>query len=335
MIKNLEITHFKGIKNLKLDNLSRINIFVGKPNTCKSTILEAICLYFAQNQFDLRDILDVRAMSFESDCFLSLFHNYNASKNIVINADNNALSITIDNNYIMIAGNKTYPSDDESLPNRITLDYHNREMTFTRNIAKYDQVQFEFLMGNKGSSIDYKSSCVQLISQNNVLDKTLKNLTQILESKKKFNELKEVCKKFSLNIESLELVKNKIIIRKKHIDKAINFKLSGHGFQKYIAIQSCILSGKKYICIDEIENGLHFESIKMVLQNLIDCDKNIQFFITTHNEEILNNLTKINLNKNEVSLFNIFENKNGDIESVRFSQDELLQNLSVENELRG
>ena len=41
MIKSLEVKNFKSIKHLKL-NCKRVNIFIGKPNTGKSNILESI-----------------------------------------------------------------------------------------------------------------------------------------------------------------------------------------------------------------------------------------------------------------------------------------------------
>lgn len=41
MIKKLSIKNFKSIKDLEID-CSRINIFIGEPNTGKSNILEAL-----------------------------------------------------------------------------------------------------------------------------------------------------------------------------------------------------------------------------------------------------------------------------------------------------
>jgi AAA15 family ATPase/GTPase len=44
MIKNLDIKNFKSIKHLELD-CKRVNVFIGKPNTGKSNILESIGLF--------------------------------------------------------------------------------------------------------------------------------------------------------------------------------------------------------------------------------------------------------------------------------------------------
>ncbi len=45
MIGNLEIENFKSIKHLKIDGLKKINLLIGKPNTGKSNIIEALSVF--------------------------------------------------------------------------------------------------------------------------------------------------------------------------------------------------------------------------------------------------------------------------------------------------
>ncbi|HHP5509610.1 TPA: hypothetical protein ACSCZI_001640, partial [Campylobacter jejuni] len=61
-----------------------------------------------------------------------------------------------------------------------------------------------------------------------------------------------------------------------------------------------------------------------------------QFFITTHNLELLQKLSEILYReKNEkVSVFNIYENKNKQIKSVKLTQEELISNIENNNEIR-
>jgi hypothetical protein len=61
MIKNVEISNFRGIKECKIADLSLINIFIGRNNSGKSTVLDAI--YWACKEMKgaaLRDILTRR-----------------------------------------------------------------------------------------------------------------------------------------------------------------------------------------------------------------------------------------------------------------------------------
>ncbi|MDR1054035.1 MAG: ATP-binding protein, partial [Planctomycetaceae bacterium] len=44
-LDSLEIKNFRCLKDFKIPSLKRINLFTGKNNTGKSTILEAIAIY--------------------------------------------------------------------------------------------------------------------------------------------------------------------------------------------------------------------------------------------------------------------------------------------------
>ena len=44
MLRSLEILNFKGIKQGKIDDLAQVNILVGRNNSGKSTILDALIL---------------------------------------------------------------------------------------------------------------------------------------------------------------------------------------------------------------------------------------------------------------------------------------------------
>ncbi len=44
-IKQIDIENFKSIRKVRIDNLHRINLFIGKPNVGKSNIIEALSLF--------------------------------------------------------------------------------------------------------------------------------------------------------------------------------------------------------------------------------------------------------------------------------------------------
>lgn len=46
MIRSCEIENFKSLKHLYLSDLKRINLFGGKNNAGKTTLLEALFLFF-------------------------------------------------------------------------------------------------------------------------------------------------------------------------------------------------------------------------------------------------------------------------------------------------
>ncbi|MGI0011059.1 MAG: AAA family ATPase [Nitrosopumilaceae archaeon] len=80
MIKTLEIKNFKSIKHLKLD-CKRVNVFIGKPNTGKSNLLESVGIFsLPYVREKLNDIVRFENMT-------NLFHDQDLSQNIEITTD--------------------------------------------------------------------------------------------------------------------------------------------------------------------------------------------------------------------------------------------------------
>ena len=63
MINKIEINKFKGIEKIEIDNLNKINIFIGANNSKKITILEAISLFNINDVKNLRRILSKRKLN--------------------------------------------------------------------------------------------------------------------------------------------------------------------------------------------------------------------------------------------------------------------------------
>jgi len=76
--KNIEIKNFRGIDHLKVDDFSRVNVFLGQNNSGKSTVLEAIHMLAGMSNPEMPQNLNrIRAKNFYatfSDVSY-LFHN--------------------------------------------------------------------------------------------------------------------------------------------------------------------------------------------------------------------------------------------------------------------
>ena len=79
-IKSIEINGFRGIKKLKVSDLSKINLVVGDNNSGKTTFLEAIQLLFAESQLgsvknviNQRTVLNLNDNSFYTS-FIKMFN---------------------------------------------------------------------------------------------------------------------------------------------------------------------------------------------------------------------------------------------------------------------
>ncbi|HEG5395861.1 TPA: AAA family ATPase [Campylobacter coli] len=345
MINSIEIKNFKGIKDLKLENFSKINFFVGKANTGKTSILEALFAFLLKNPNDIMMLLDVRRMHIDSDVFQSFFYDYLLEKKPTIKSDDIELIIDCDRNsqYTNISTNKNNTVTDlSSGTNEINFIYKNSQGKKTFNIKKIfpnlDQIQFQHSLNLDGSFVFPEINDVDFIYQGSFYDNNLREyLSKIVEEKEKKEDLKKICKDFSEDIEELYFSKDKIVIQKTNLKNAINFKLLGEGFKKYIAIQASILFGKKYILIDELENGLHYEGIEKLIETILNSKDDVQFFITTHNLELLQKLSEILHDEKEekVSVFNIYEDNEKNVKAIKFSQEKMTININNHNEIRG
>lgn len=86
---SIEISNFKNFRHLRIDNIGRVNLIVGKNNAGKSSLLEAVSILAAGGSIGwLKNLLALRGMpvrypfdtqevdSKEKDSFLSLYHGY-------------------------------------------------------------------------------------------------------------------------------------------------------------------------------------------------------------------------------------------------------------------
>ncbi|MEO0275326.1 MAG: AAA family ATPase [candidate division WOR-3 bacterium] len=76
MITIVTIKNFKSIKNLTF-NAKRINLFLGKPNTGKSNILESLGIFFLPHKTDLKELV-------RCDGVINIFYNYQTSLEIEV-----------------------------------------------------------------------------------------------------------------------------------------------------------------------------------------------------------------------------------------------------------
>ena len=125
----------------------------------------------------------------------------------------------------------------------------------------------------------------------------------------------------------------------KNMPKKISLNTMGEGFKKYLAIIASLIIGEyKYICIDEIENGLHFETMQKLLESIIKLAKNlnIQLFISTHSYELLEILNKTSNEKqySEVAVFNIAKTKNKGLQAYKYNLEDLGNLLHTKTEFR-
>jgi len=93
MIKRLEIENFRGIAKGKIEGFSQLNIFIGKNNSGKSTILEALAIVL---NYEMLQHIVKRREWHGFDSVFSIFRFKNTEKPVKISADDINIEIKKD-----------------------------------------------------------------------------------------------------------------------------------------------------------------------------------------------------------------------------------------------
>lgn len=346
MLEKLEINNFRGIKNLNFDSFQNINIFTGKANVGKTSVLEAIYTILRLNAETMVTISDLRNIIKDDDIFESLFYDYNIKSHIKLNSiiDEKNISMeikpNINNKSITVPLDSQILKNDINFLNSLQFDIKNcKNYNFNVIVEKTNnRVSFHVssIKNNINTNIGYSAEFIaEYYNKNNLYE----NLKIILEKKREKEELNRYCQQFDDNIKDIRFIDNKVVIETNNLDHTLNLKTMGKGFQTYLTIIVSMVAGNKYILIDEIENGIHYETMKILIKNILDLSQKykLQFFITTHSKEFLQTLNEFIEDKgysNIISVFNLYLDKEKDIKSVMFSQENFSHFMETDSEIR-
>lgn len=348
MLERLEINNFRGIKKLNFDSFKNINIFTGKANVGKTSVLEAIYTILKLNPASMIEMSNLRAIVGYDDIFKSLFYDYNLKNSIKLNSTINnkkeekiniEIRPNINNKSITVPLDTQTSENDINFLNSLQFDIKNGKTSASNIIVEKinNTVNFQVLSTDK-IKIDIEDN-VEFIAEYYNKNNLHKNLKNILEKKKEKEELHEYCKQFNDNIKDIRFIDNKIVIETSNLEHTLNLKIMGKGFQTYMTIIASMVAGHKYILIDEIENGIHYEIMNILVDNMINLSKKyeLQFFITTHSKEFLQTLNKFTKNNDYsdmISVFNLYHDKEKDIKVVKFTQENFSHFMKTDSEIR-
>ncbi|WQT21407.1 ATP/GTP-binding protein [Helicobacter pylori] len=125
-------------------------------------------------------------------------------------------------------------------------------------------------------------------------------MRKILDENQLEKELNERLNQFDKSIQAIRFsANNQLKLKVKGIKEKVPLSVFGDGLKKYLHIVSAFMADNaKTIYIDEVENGLHFSRMRLLLRCVIDFindnkDGNLQVFMTTHNQEFIEILDQV------------------------------------------
>ena len=332
MLNSLHIKNFRCFEDLTIPSLGRVNLIVGKNNSGKSTLLEAVSV-FASKGRNLRDIMSARdelTLPSEDEEFLLfmkvIFHGRNTpeeNQEIYIGSKDSAKFLTIKSTLLLEQFEEVKYAGGGTI-NRKTL------IPFTdRNIIDDNNIKFGFSIsdGNFSSLVDsleyFRRSAPSWQRKDPAkLDTPVSQVPTNVKSSSEMATLwddavakaykKEIIKKLTIidaNIEDLDFINinsrdRTAIATLENSKLPIPLKSMGEGISRLLQFFLHAHQAKNgYLLIDEFENGLHYSIQEEVWEKLFKIAKelDIQVFATTHSEDTVKAFCKISVADKEVN----------------------------------
>ena len=343
----IKIENFRAFKKAEISDFGDINVFIGKNNTGKSTLLESIYLNLVQNNRDLLGIYPFRAIFSRRGIseIGRVTHSDIGDDWDVINlvltylfycdwknfkGDKFTLSINSNlNDFRLTAYFGEFPEDvlkkfsKKKVIISIKTDEVKREyIEITPIFIIVDKNNFPiFSIVEDRSSLEYRIHTEYLLSEPNiekssviVVDEETSRL--MVSFIKRIEKYSKVDKEHLLNFISEQLSIKIVDIVPKIFDtflvskdnKQIPISLLGDGTKMALLYYYALSLENSYILLEEPENHLHPKLMDKVIDLIITSSQKNQIFITTHNLEFLQKILEKAYEKNTNLKVFAFEN---------------------------
>lgn len=314
MLRSLEIQNYRNLRHLTIEKLGRVNLLVGKNNTGKTSVLEAVYLWANYGRFDkIYECLETRDGFFESiseDRYLrgqallsSLFTNRlknGSDGSIVINSKQELEStvLTIKLNHVKV----TIPvTEQESFqPELLRLSVSSSNDPIDRVIMAEQFLRLkEPNFPNYGFPSDLTNQFIRANNESSLSVGTLFDQVATTDLEEEVvNTLKIIDSRISKIAFRTDTLSNKRypIIRLKGSNDPIPLRSMGDGINRILTIILAMVNCEGgYLLIDEFENGLHYSVQEKLWEIIFYLAErlNIQVFATTHSNDTIRSFTSI------------------------------------------
>ncbi|OOC24032.1 AAA family ATPase [Helicobacter pylori] len=348
MIQSVRIKNFKTFKDTQIDGFTKLNIITGQNNAGKSNLLEALYYLVGKSMHPCTNVLEIydniRKEPLTSESKSLMFYGLDTEKEIqiVTTLDNNQtldlqIKFIASENQKVIESQIIPTAEQTQMPSQLnfTLKKNNEEIYndhlniakaynfppipnqsgYNRQFKNFDPNQLQKLLPFESATIIPSDVAYRQAHMIQAVSKICSN-NQLEE------ELNKHLNQFDNNIQSISFnTNNQLKLKVKNIKEKVPLSVFGDGLKKYLHIVSAFMADNaKTIYIDEVENGLHFSRMKLLLRCVIDFindnkDGNLQVFMTTHNQEFIEILDQVIREKDFVHQTKLFclEQYNGSI----------------------
>ncbi|MCQ2832707.1 ATP/GTP-binding protein [Helicobacter pylori] len=377
MIQSVRIKNFKNFKDTQIDGFAKLNIITGGNNAGKSNLLEALYCLVGKSMHPCANITEVydniRKEPLTTESKNLMFYGLDTKEEIqiVITLDSNQtldlqIKFIASENQKVIESQIIPTAEQTQMPSQLnfTLKKNNEEIYndhlniakvpnqsgYNRQFKNFEPSQLQELLPFESTAIITPSDVARkrdIMNPNaiHIMDPNIiQAMRKILDENQLEKELNERLNQFDNNIQAISFnTNNQLKLKVKNFKEKIPLSVFGDGLKKYLHIVSAFMADNaKTIYIDEVENGLHFSRMKLLLRCVIDFindnkDGNLQVFMTTHNQEFIEILDQVIREKDFVHQTKLFclEQYNGSIVAEPYYGENLEYYFENEENLFG
>jgi len=360
ILDSLEIRNFRGLKELRIEKLGRVNLIVGKNNVGKTSVLEALRLYANPGHYEtliellqVRDLLEVQTVQEESIRRLLPYTELFYSENRSVWLEND-LQIKIGNHGLESSTlTVSFPSNEEVVASGLyeygyylKCEYDGEkfacplwEMGTSQLNAFY---QFAIHRGFKLPSKRFEIARIDAGGLPPDLDGVYWDRIALTE--------REDYVIFGLRLISSSV--DRLILKpvneraKKRVPfvklsgqtSPVSLKSLGDGMSRVFGIVLSLVNAQGGFClIDEYENGLHYSVQSAIWQLVFNLASrlNIQVFATTHSYDCIRAFQEAAKESAEEGILIGLVQKKGRLFVGEYDEEELGVAVEAQIEVRG
>ena len=343
----VNIQNYRGIRDCQIKDLNLVNLFFGKNNCGKSSLLESIFILSGPSNPALPVVVNnVRSLvgSKEENMLIDF---YRANSNNVIqisSAGNNKRKLEIS---MLQSQSKDVSLDSLNQINTELMGKH-YGLKLNFSVGNEDKCYHTELLVKEGSGDtgkiitdkNYKEdiftrfmpSCQIHANENEMLAEIIKN--------KKEGAIIDALRIIEPKIKTIQLVDNSIMVDVGYA-KLLPINVLGDGVRKILNITLSIHKcSNGILLIDEIDNGLHHSIMQKLWEVIMKtCQEfKVQLFASTHSIDIIKSLVQV-INEHDskelpVSAYKLIKKEDDELVALRYGVKDLSYVIGQEVEVR-
>lgn len=344
MFNKIEIERFRGIKNASIEGFKQINLFFGKNNCGKSSLLES--LFLASGLSNPLLPIHVNSMRGYNKARLTdlklEFYGVDSSQPIHIRMENGEKRDLRINFFEQNQNNVSLNADNTNILSNVEEGKYGLRFDFKINDEYFEsQLSFDLANSTEARRIvpeQYAEllRCIYL-SPKYDFNASIQGLNNILQNKDE-HFIVEGLKLIEPRVKDFIFTDNDVLVDI-GLAKRIPVNVMGDGARKIVSLLTAVYDCRDgVLLVDEISNGFHYSVMCNLWNVLINAalKNNTQLFITTHDTDSIKGLRDAALNKfnNIVAAFKLLKTSDDELKAYHYSLESLDYSINQEIEVR-